>query len=107
MTVKRIIPCVCIDHKPNGSDTCDYGMPKLYVANSIKAHKQFWIAYCPKCKRGWPGHEKVSSYQALVDWNKLQQKCWDIECREFWVDDFKEKCPMWRRELYNEFIKEG
>ena len=102
MTVKIIYPCVCIDHKQDGSDVCDYGMPKLYVANSIHPGKQFWIAYCPNCKRGWPGFEQKSAYLALKDWNELQKKCWDTKCKEFWSGDWKVDCPDWRKDIMRE-----
>lgn len=102
MTVKRIIPCVCIEHKPDSGDTCDYGMPKLYVSQSTYDYMQFWIAYCPNCKRGLPGTEKKSAYLALRDWNELQKRCWDIEYKDFWSGEFKEDTPEWRKEIMKE-----
>lgn len=106
MTVERVFPCVCVDHEPDASDCCDYGMPKLYVANSTKPHRQFWMAYCPNCKRGLPGHEVLSPYKALKQWNELQRKCWGIEYKEFWSGEFKEDTPEWVRRMMVEMKKD-
>ena len=101
MRVKIIYPCVCIDHEPTYADPCDYGMPRLYVANSQNIGFQFWYAYCPKCKRGLPGRERKTVYQALKDWNELQIRCWALEYKEFFDDTgtYKADCPAWRKAL--------
>ena len=41
MRVKKIIPCVCIDHMPDVSDSVYYGMPQLKVSCGFDTGMQF------------------------------------------------------------------
>ena len=41
MRVKKIIPCVCVDHKPDVSDSVYYGMPQLKVSGGFETSTQF------------------------------------------------------------------
>lgn len=52
MRVKKIIPCVCVDHKPDASDSVYYGMPQLKVSGGFETSTQFYSPYCPNCGRG-------------------------------------------------------
>ena len=52
MRVKKIIPCVCIDHNPDVSDSVYYGMPQLKVSGGFDTSMQFYSPYCPNCGRG-------------------------------------------------------
>lgn len=71
--VKKIIPCVCIDHEPDVMDSVHYGMPQLKVSSGNG--KQFWTPFCPVCGRGGCSEYK-SSYYALKAWNEMQERLW-------------------------------
>lgn len=101
MRVKRIIPCVCIEHKPNAGDSVYYGMPELRVAKGLNSGKEFWQIRCPRCQRGGL-FEFSSPYYALKDWNRMQMSCWDWECTSPFEGGVLESCPQWRREMYAE-----
>lgn len=68
--VKEIIPCVCIDHKPDAADSVYDGMPQLKVYQCAVG-KQLWTAYCPSCGRGGC-MDQESVYLALKTWNEMQ-----------------------------------
>ena len=72
MRVKKIIPCVCIDHRPDVSDSVYYGMPQLKVSGSFDTSMQFYSPYCPNCGRGGCVEYK-SAYLALKSWNEMQE----------------------------------
>ena len=72
MRVKKIIPCVCIDHIPDASDSVYYGMPQLKVSCGLGASMQFYSPYCPNCGRGGCAEYK-SAYLALKSWNEMQE----------------------------------
>lgn len=78
MTVEKIIPCICIDHKPTVADSVYYGMPQLKVSGNYLPHKQYWSAFCPNCGRGGCMEEK-SAYLALKRWNDLQSELQNAE----------------------------
>lgn len=99
MKVKRIIPCVCIERKPDTAVTIHYGMPELRVSSD----GQFWQIQCPKCKRGGLLEFK-SQYYALKNWNEMQLDLWRHECTDFWEGDILESIPEWRKEMYKEII---
>ncbi len=87
MTVKHIVPCVCTKHPPTAADKTTYGMPVLFVSDSIAIDgKQYWIAKCPVCGRGGL-LEFNSSYLALKDWNDMQEKLYRQEGREIIYND--------------------
>ena len=106
MKIGTIIPCVCIQHEPDSADPCDYGMPRMYVAQSTVPGKQFWYAYCPNCGRGKPGKERTSSYLALKDWNELQIGVWITEFTDF-EGYIKCSCPEWRKKYLTEIAEMG
>lgn len=101
MKVKGIIPCVCIDHKPDASDKTTYGMPHLTVAKSLQSDKEFWQIWCPECGRGGMA-EFYSQYYALNAWNEMQLKLWEIECCLPWTTKIDPEVPQWRRDMYQE-----
>lgn len=78
MRVPDIVPCVCVDHKPNVMDSCYYGMPQLKVSVGLDTSRQFYSAYCPNCGRGGCIGYK-SAYLALKGWNKMQTGLWHIK----------------------------
>lgn len=78
MRVKKIIPCVCIDHKPDVSDSVYYGMPQLKVSGGLENGIQFYSPYCPNCGRGGCSEHK-SAYLALKHWNEMQENLWHIK----------------------------
>ena len=75
MRVKKIIPCVCIDHKPDVSDSVYYGMPKLKVSCGFDTSMQFYSPYCLNCGMGGCTEYK-SAYLALKGWNEMQESLW-------------------------------
>ena len=75
MRVKKIIPCVCIDHRPDVSDSVYYGMPQLKVSGGFDTSIQFYSPYCPNCGRGGCAEYK-SAYLALKSWNEMQESLW-------------------------------
>ena len=78
MRVKKIVPCVCIDHKPDAADSVYYGMPQLKVSGGIDNGTQFYSPYCPNCGRGGCNEYK-SAYLALKAWNEMQERLWHIK----------------------------
>lgn len=78
MRVPDIVPCVCVDHKPDVADSCYYGMPQLKVSVGLDTSKQFYTPYCPNCGRGGCIEYK-SAYLALKGWNKMQTELWHIK----------------------------
>lgn len=76
--LKGIIPCVCIDHKPDVGDSVYFGMPQLKVSVGIDTGKQFYSAYCPACGRGGCT-EFRSAYLALKNWNDFQNELWKLK----------------------------
>lgn len=101
MRVKRILPCVCIDHKPDAGDSVHYGMPELRVAKGWNSSIEYWMIRCPSCQRG--GLLEFSSpYFALKHWNKMQMSLWDMECTSPFDEGIIENCPQWRKEMYEE-----
>ena len=78
MRVKKIIPCVCIDHRPDASDSVYYGMPQLKVSGGFDTSMQFYSPYCPNCGRGGCVEYK-SAYLALKSWNKMQESLWSVK----------------------------
>lgn len=71
MKVEKILPCVCIDHKPTDADSVYYGMPQLKVCGG-KPNTWFEV-YCPNCGRGGFFQDK-SAYLALKRWNEMQEQ---------------------------------
>ena len=104
MKVRRVLPCVCIDHAPdyiaNGHD----GMPALRVYSSRDGSYSF-VAYCPDCKRGSLNTYRTS-YGALKAWNDLQRQCWDEECSDFWTGELKDDCAPWRAATYRNLFED-
>ena len=78
MRVKKIIPCVCIDHRPDASDSVYYGMPQLKVSGGFDTSMQFYSPYCPNCGRGGCAEYK-SAYLALKSWNEMQERLWAVK----------------------------
>ena len=79
MRVHDIVPCVCVDHKPDVMDSCYYGMPQLKVSvGFVDTSRQFYTPYCPNCGRGGCIEYK-SAYLALKGWNKMQTELWHIK----------------------------
>ena len=104
MKVKRVLPCICISHKPNAGDQTYYGMPILTVTEDGR----FWGIQCPACGRaGFGLHQYKSQYFALKAWNELQIGLWNSKCRDFWEDKPKEGCPEWRQEMYQEMMEDS
>ena len=99
MRVKRIIPCVCIEHKPNAGDSVFYGMPELTVSGGLSGEREYWYIRCPRCHRGGL-MEFRSAYYALKDWNEMQTQLWRQECTSPFDDAILESCPQWRKEMY-------
>lgn len=84
MRIKRIIPCVCIDHKPDCSDSVYYGMPQLKVSCGFDTSIQFYTPYCPNCGRGGCSEHK-SAYLALKHWNEMQENLWRTKENPAWI----------------------
>lgn len=78
MRVKKIIPCVCIEHKPDIAVSVYYGMPRLKVSCGLDTSMQFYSPYCPNCGRGGCSEHK-SAYLALKHWNEMQESLWHIK----------------------------
>ena len=70
----RVIPCICIEHKPDCSDSVHYGMPQLKITN-VWQGRMYFTAYCPNCGRGG-AHEFKSAYLSIKDWNEFQSRLW-------------------------------
>ncbi len=68
MQVKKVLPCVCIDHEPDVGDSVFYGMPQLKVAGSNR--NILYTPYCPHCGRGGMFQYKTA-YLALKAWNEM------------------------------------
>ena len=100
MRVKKIFPCVCIDHKPDAGDSTYYGFPILRVAAGLD--KEFWQIKYPNCGRGGC-LEFPSQYYALKHWNEMQLWLWKNECFDFWTGELKD-VPKWKKEVYEELV---
>lgn len=105
MKPKYIIPCVCIDHEPNASDSIHYGMPQLDVAQSVFPYKQFWYISCHNCGRGSRLIEFNTAHQALKEWNKIQAFCWSEEIRGFSKEP-KNDAPEWKVQMFKKYFRE-
>jgi hypothetical protein len=74
----KILPCVCIDHKPSAGDSCYYGMPQLKVFSSSVTDRVYCEIKCPNCGRmGIAQYDSV--HAALVSWNKTQEQLWQMK----------------------------
>lgn len=93
MKIKYIVPCVCIDHKPDVTDGSAYGMPNVAVGQG-----GWFSCYCPKCGRGNKFLDWRSTFKALRCWNDMQLSLW-------WMrrEDEKEE---WIEEVYAEISRE-
>lgn len=93
MKIKYIVPCVCIDHKPDVTDSSTYGMPNVAVGQG-----GWFSCYCPKCGRGSEFLDWRSTFNALRYWNDMQLSLW-------WMrrEDEKEE---WIEEVYAEISRE-
>ena len=74
MRVPDIVPCVCVDHKPDVADSCYYGMPQLKVSVGFDTSRQFYTPYCPNCGRGGC-FEYKSAYLHSKDGTRCKQNC--------------------------------
>ena len=102
--MRKIIPCVCIEHKPDASDSVFYGMPQLVVYETDVGLTR-WSASCPRCKRGSSFMEAKTSGAAIKEWNDIQRAVWDLECHSMWTEEFKDSCPDWRKEMFLELFE--
>ena len=95
MRVGKIVPCVCIDHYPNGLED---GMPDIAVGQG-----EWFSCYCRNCGRGgrWLDHE--SAFKALRDWNRVQKKLWQERCYEDWYAVFKRDIADWEERILEEY----
>ena len=102
MKIKRILPCICIDHRPEYGDSGTYGMPALqvYQCGLEGEYGQRYIPYCPNCGRGGLSDFK-SDYSALKYWNKLQYSLWQAECEGIFEGEEPAAEP-WRIEFFQE-----
>ena len=100
MKVERIIPCICIDHIPDTSDSGTYGMPTLQLYSCGEGRSYRFIPKCPACGRGGM-FDFTSDYKALKHWNKLQEDMWKSECTDFWTGEIKADLEPWRKEMFH------
>lgn len=106
MKVKKIIPCVCIDHIPESGDSCEYGMPNLTVCSGIYKGKvvEHWSAFCPNCGRGNHYMMHDSAYKALREWNETQWHCW------LWASEperYHTESVEWKKLYFKELFPNG
>lgn len=96
MKVKKIIPCVCIDHYP---ETADYGMPDIAVGQGV-----WFSCYCRNCGRGGRWLDHTTSYKALRNWNEMQKGLWRERCYKPWVNEYKDNIEPWEIGVMEDFV---
>ena len=102
--VKKIIPCVCIDHKPDASDSNTYGMPLVTVSQVNVKHHCWWVCFCPQCKKG-TGFEQKNVELALKKWNEMQKELWMKECVELRTGALRVDVPAWKVEFFTDEVE--
>lgn len=98
MKVKKIIPCVCIEHYPETADSCGYGMPNIAVGQG-----EWFSCYCRNCGRGSRFLQWQSTYKALKDWNKIQKSCWERRCYKAFSARYRDNIAEWEKRILRDF----